>query len=205
MKRGLLTYILVFACSIIVSGKTEAAITPKVTFGAEWSYIATFQTGYHYNFFAPEGYRVDIDEDKLRYFTNGEVLFHAGYNFNEFWNLSLYLGYTGISDIHPAVPISIRATRYFGEDSMTDRWFVFGDIGSGISIKKVPREIYSCKIGGGYRISLSRYTKLDFVSSIRMFYTHPDIIYYGEKISRKWINRDDGHVTSISLGISLTF
>ena len=205
MKRGLITYLLTLACCFMASGRTGAATASKVTFGAEWSYIATFQSGYHFNFFAPDGYRVDMDEDQARYFTNGEVLFHAGYNLNDQWNLSLYLGYTGISDMHPAVPISIRATRYFGTDHMADRWFAFGDIGSGVSIKKDPREIYAGKIGGGYRLSLSRYVKLDFVASIRMIYTHPDIIYYGEKISREWINRDNGHASSASLGISLTF
>ena len=204
MKRGLLIYTFIIIGCLTASGK-RAADTPKVTFGAEWSYIATLQTGYHYNFFAPDGYRVDMKNDRFGYFTNGEVLFHGGYNLSDFWNLSLYLGYTGVSDLHPAIPVSLRATRYFGDNPLKDRWFAFGDIGSGISIRKDPREIFTGKIGGGYRVSLSKYVKLDFVASLRSVYTHPDIIYYGEKIEREWINRDNGYLTSISLGISLTF
>jgi len=204
MKRGLLISTLILACCLKASGK-EPVDVPKVTFGAEWSYIATFQSGHHYNFFAPDGYRVDMKDNEFGYFTNGEVLFHAGYNFNEFWNLSVYLGYTGISDLHPAFPISLRATRYFGNDPLADRWFAMADLGSGVSIKKYPREILFGKLGGGYRISLSRHVKMDFVASLRVVYTHPDIIYYGDRIERKWINRDNGYLSSISLGVALTF
>lgn len=204
MKRGLLIYILILMCCLNTSGK-EPVVAPKVTFGTEWSYIATIQSGYHYHFFAPDGYRVDLKNNEFRYFTNGELLFHVGYNFNELWNLSVYLGYTGLSDMHPALPISLRATRYFGNDPLSDRWFAMVDLGSGVSIKKSPREIIVGKLGGGYRISLSRHAKMDFIASIRVANTHPDIIYYGYQIEDKWINRDNGYLSSISLGISLTF
>ena len=97
MKRGLVIFVLSLICCTVSWGKDHAL--PKFTFGAEWGYMPTFLSGYHYNFFAPDGYRVDMDEERARYFTNGEALFHAGYNLNDQWNLSLYLGYTGISDI----------------------------------------------------------------------------------------------------------
>ena len=177
----------------------------RFTFGTEWSYCATFLSGYRYYYIAPEGYRMDEKGRSVNYMTDGEIYMHAGCNFNPYWNLSLYLGYTGMGNFHNAVPISIRATRYFNENPMKDRWFAFCDVGSGISMKKAPSELITAKIGGGYRLSLSRITKLDFITSLRFIHAHPDIYYYGEKVDESAIGRSSGYIMSISAGIGLTF
>lgn len=205
MKRGLLTYILVFAACIVSWGQGREATLLKITFGAEWGYMASFLSGHHYNFFDPDGFRVDSQEMSACYFNNGEVTFHVGYNFNHKWNLSLHTGYSGAGDFEPTIPISLRMTRYWGENHLADRWFTLLDVGSGITLKKSPQETVSCKLGGGYRISLSRVTKLDFLAAFKLLYTHPEIMYYGEIIDHKWINRSNGYVGSLFFGISLTF
>lgn len=207
MKKGLLITVLTIFCCMPASGKDRASADglQKLTYGVEWNYACTFFSGYHYNFFAPEGHREFPKESRFRYYTNGDAMVHVGYNINSDWNISLFMGYTAIADFHPAIPVSIRATRYFGKDHMADRWFAFGDIGSGFSIKTHPEEILSGKLGGGYRMSLSRTTKLDFIAALRFFYTHPDIEYFGEIISPEEINRNNAYSMSLSLGISLTF
>ena len=88
---------------------------------------------------------------------------------------------------------------------MSDRWFSFIDLGSGISVKTHPQEILTGKIGGGYRMSLSRNTKLDFLVSLRSALTHPDIEYYGTEIEYSRINRNNAYVSAMSFGIALTF
>ena len=177
----------------------------RFTFGAEWSYCATFLSGYRYYFIAPEGYREDMKADDFRYCTNGEVFLHGGCNLNANWNLSLFVGYTGLGSYHDGIPVSLRATRYFGGDPQKDRWFAFGDFGSGISLKTKPSELITAKIGCGYRISLSRVSKLDFLASLRFVHTHPDIMYYGYSIQSDDIGRNDGYIMSASIGIGLTF
>ena len=104
------------------------------------------------------------------------------YNFNENWNLSLYIGIAGISTLHKAVPVCLRGTYLFGNDPSDDRWFAFAEAGSGLSLKIPPQEIFSCKAGGGYRISLSRNTKIDFLMAVKVSYDHPDITYDDVKI-----------------------
>ena len=79
------------------------------------------------------------------------------------------------------------------------------DIGSGINVKENPQAIATAKIGGGYRLSLSRLTKLDFIMAFKMIYTHPDVLYYGHQIASEHINSNDAYVGSLDLGISLTF
>lgn len=203
MKR--LIIISTLMLSLFWSASARDGNVSRFTFGAEWAYVATFFSGYHYNFFAPEGYRVDPLGYTIRYGSNAEAYIHAGYDINSEWNISIYAGLTGIDDYHMAVPLSIRGTRFFGEDSMCDRWFAFMDIGSGISIKHDPQEILTWKIGGGYRLSLSRRVKMDFLVSARLTYTHPEIVYYGNIIPMERINRNNAYVSAVSFGMALTF
>ena len=205
MKRGLLTYILLLCCIAGASAQTDKTDMPKWTFGTEVSYAATFFAHEYHYFISPDGYRDIIQVNKAMYDTDSEVNLHVGYNLNENWNLSLYLGYTDVGDFHKAVPVSLRATRYFGDNPLNDRWFAFADIGSGISLKDKPQPITCGKIGGGYRLSLSRYSKLDFLMALRAVYTHPEISYNGVKIFPTDISRNDGMVLSLSLGVGLTF
>ena len=190
---------------ISAAAKAPSSILSRVTFGAQWDYCGTFLTGLNQYFYAPEGFRESIISNKHSFISNGESAIHAGYNFNDYWNISLYIGYTAIGKYHHAIPISLRATRYFEEDKFKDRWFSFIDVGSGASIKSTPREIFTAKIGGGYRMTLSKYTKLDFILSLRTIYTHPDIIYYNETIHNRDIIRNYGYVCSLSCGIGITF
>lgn len=176
-----------------------------LTFGAEWAYAATFVSGHHYNFFAPEGYRENIKDASVSYFTNAEFLLNVGYDLGKFWNLSLYAGYAGAGSFEPVIPLSLRATRFFMSSHQDDRWMAFVDVGSGMNIKKRPQAIFTGKLGGGYRIALSQVVNLDFLVSLRLLYTHPDVVYYDEYIDAGQINRNDGYIASLNIGIALTF
>lgn len=193
-----------FSVSVMAQEKASEAYR-KVTFGAEWGYVAIWQSGFHHNYFSPEGYREDDRGNEFLHYSNADVYIHGGYNFNEFWNLSLYIGYAGVYDIHKVVPISLRGTRYFGKDPLEDRWFTFVDLGSGICIKKEPQEILVGKLGGGYRISLNRSTKLDFIVSARITYTHPQVVHDGVEIPLTRTNRNNAYVSALSVGMAVSF
>ena len=203
MRRALV--ILLIISTFITKTNAQDFSFPRITFGAEWSYIATFQSGWHHNFFSSEGYRVDTEGNAFIYHSNAEAYLHAGYNVSRNWNIALYIGMTGISDLHKAIPASIRGTYYIGDDPSRDRWFTYIDIGSGICLKNPPQEILTGKIGGGYRMSLSRNTKLDFITALRMTYTHPEVRYDGEVIPMEKVNRNNAYLSAISFGIGITF
>ena len=205
MKRGLTLIIMLCLLGYTSAAKTPSTTSPRFTFGCQWDYCGTFLNGVYQYFYAPEGFREANRSSELTYISNGESAIHAGYNFNEYWNLSLYIGYTAVGKYSHVVPISLRATRYFGDNPLNDRWFGFVDLGSGLSIKSDPKEILTGKIGGGYRLSLSKYTKLDFIMSLRTIYTHPDLIYYNEIIGKDKIMKNDGYACSLSCGIGITF
>lgn len=205
MKRGLIISALLLLTCLCSAGKTRHYDIPRFTYGVEWGYTATVFYRYHNYFIAPEGFRVEDSKNEFLHIPNGEVNIHAGWNLNPDWNLSFHLGYTGISNLHPGIPASVRITRFFGNDYLKDRWFAYGEAGSGISIKENPQELIVGKLGGGYRLSLSKYTKVDFIISARYIQTHQDVNYYGEIIDKANINHNAGHTVSASLGIGLTF
>lgn len=203
MKKILVILLILFSFNNFVNAQKDRF--SKYTFGVEWDYVATFQSGYRYIFFPPEGYRVDVRDNSFGLQNNADLYIHSGVNLSRSWNLSLYAGYAGVGDIHKVLPVSIRATRYFGKDPLSDRWFAFSDLGSGICFKRPVQEILTGKIGGGYRMSLSRYSKLDFIISARMTYTHPQITYDQEVISQEMVRRNNAYVSALSLGLGLTF
>lgn len=185
--------------------KAQGGSFPRLTFGAEWSYAAVFYSGDHYNFFAPEGYRVDTRSYGFGFDSNAEASLHIGWNFSHRLNLSAHVGVSAVKDYHHTLPVSLRLTRHFGPDPMKDRWFGFIGLGSGISLKKCPQEILTGRFGGGYRLSLSRDTKLDFLISLCTTLTHPEIEYVDTTIPRADINRNNAYVSAMTFGIGLTF
>ena len=190
MKRLLSILLILIAFNNNVNAKGEGE--SDFTFGIEWGFIAQIHSGYHYNFFAPEGFRVDEIRHSFKYRSNADMYIHGGKNFGKYWNLSLYVGYAGVGDIHNAMPVSLRATRFL-------------DDGSGISFKMPVQEIFTGKIGGGYRLALSKDTGLDMICAVRMTYTHPQIIYDKEPIDFDMVNRSNAYVSAVSIGLALTF
>ena len=89
--------------------------------------------------------------------------------------------------------------------ALKDRWLAFIDLGTGVSIKHEPQEIWTGKLGGGYRITLSRDSKLDLIAAVRLACTHPQIIDGEDLIALEWTNRNLAFLQSFSLGISITF
>ena len=206
MKKFILISLILCLFNNNVKAQDKGGETyPKLTFGLEWGYIDSMTTFYHYNFYAPEGFRVDEKGLLWGCMSSADVYLNVGWNINPVWNLALYLGYTGVGEMHKALPVSIRGTRYFKANTPQDRWFVFADGGSGICLKTPVQEILTGKIGGGYQMSLSRDTKLNFLFSARGTFTHPSVYYDGSRIPMNRTNRNNAVVGAVSIGLGLTF
>lgn len=206
MKRRLIILLILIPFNIIVRAEnTPSAQSRRFTYGIEWNYVGTFHSAFHYNFFSLDGYRYNFQSSSLGWHSNADMYIHGGMDFKGGKeNLSLYIGLAGIGDFHKAVPMTFRYTWFFKENLRQDRWMMFVDAGSGICLKKEIQEILTGRIGGGYRLSLSKTTKLDFLLSARITYTHPQILFEGENISLKSTNRNNALLSAISLGIAIT-
>ena len=202
MFKRLMVILLLSSLSVLKVNAQEESF-PRITFGAEWSHVSSIHSIWHYNFFSQEGYRVDQKGSEAMYHSNAEAYINAGYNFNSHWNMSVNIGLTGLAGYHKAVPVSLRSTYYFGNDPLKDRWFSFLEAGSGLSLKLPVQEIFGCKAGGGYRISLSRHTKIDFIAAVKVNYTHPDIIYDDVQIVPERINRNGMTIIALTVGMAV--
>ena len=129
--KGKAVISMIFMIFLNIAAAFAQEDTRRITFGAEWSGSAVFYTAYHLNYFSPDGYRYNQRGVETEPAFNGEVLLHVGYNLKDRWNLALYTGFTGISKIHNAVPVSFRATRMFKSNRHGDRWLAFADAGTG--------------------------------------------------------------------------
>lgn len=206
MRKFLCILLMLNAFNIIVLAQNRGAEAyPSLTFGAEWSFVASVQSGFHHNFFSPEGYRVNLEGNTFRYKRDSDVYVHIGWNIDGSWNLALYAGYASVDEVIKILPVSLRSTRFFGNNPMADRWFTFIDLGSGLTLKRPLQEILAGKLGFGYRISLSRDTKLDFHLAARMTYTHKNIIYDNTMIPFDKINRNNIYVGAVSAGMAVVF
>ena len=204
MKKFLLIQILMLIqLSLYAEGKGVS--DDRITFGVEWNYIASLHCGIHHNFYAQEGYRVNLNDSSFGYVSNGEVSLFCGYDFRPDWNISLHAGYAGVYDLSKVVPISVRVTKYYKANEKGDRWFGYIDGGSGVCLKKDPQAIGVGKIGGGYRIALSKDTSLDLIAACRVSFLHPSVIYEGYEVPSEKINRNNAYVSALSFGISISF
>lgn len=205
MKKLISILVLLSASSILHAADTSSGQKAEFTFGFEMNYIAAFHCGIHHNFFSEIGYRVDFKDNRFKYISNNDFYLHCGYNLARKWNMSLYLGLSGIYDVNTMLPLSLRATHYFREDERGDRCFAFIDLGTGLSLTRHPQATANGKIGCGYRISLSKVSNLDFLLAYRMVLARPEIDFDGYEVPVGRINRNNAYVSALSIGMALTF
>lgn len=182
---------------------------PLFTFGIEGGYFATHAAYRHVNFVSSFGYRVDSKTWDKGYHSNGEILLHAGINVSGNVNLSLYTGYAGMNKQEYTYPFTLRCTYLFGKPEDTCRWYAFADAGTGVDDTDSAQKLsYIAKIGGGYRITLSRSSKLDFMLTLRNIITSPDVNDRGVAagfVTGERLRMSRGTYLSLGLGIGLTF
>ncbi len=182
----------------------------KFTFGIEGSYISSVFVYRHFNFISSYGYRIDHKYSDTGYRNNGEFLIHFGLNASRHINLSLYTGYSGVYRLKTTYPVTLRVTGLFGNDPMRGRWLVFAGAGPGFSDAGDRISLSGIwKAGGGYRVALSRFSKLDFLMSVRTVMSDNGVsdpenasaVYIPEENLR----RNDAIYLALTFGIGITF
>ena len=192
----------------VVDGASAVRAFPRFTFGVESSYVLTFINYSHFNYISADGDRRNEKYTTFNVFNNGQILVHAGINVSRCLNLSLYTGYGGVYWHERLIPLSLRLSWYSGDDPMSDRWILFCSGGTGFNDFDDPSKLSAeCKAGGGYRISLNRIAKLDFIVAFQETYTHP-LAYesdVGDYVPPERLRRNDSWFGALTFGIALVF
>ena len=176
---------------------------PRLTFGVEWGYAATFLCTFHHNYRAEDRYRVNDKGTKAMYEGNGHILAHLGANLGRHYNLSFYTGYEGIADGFCVIPMTLRHTWLFGDRAENSRWLCFADAGYGLRAEG-DSNCFIAKAGGGYRVSFSRSVKMDFLLTYRFAYAEIPFSDESGTVPQDRINRNNNFLNAISIGIGLT-
>ncbi len=183
--------------------ETSKRAWPLLTYGLEWGYSANINHAYHYNYTSQIG-RIDIRENYMCFKNNAYVSAHFGLNCSRHLNLSVYGGYESIYRGQAVIPLSLRGTWLFGKNPMGSRWLAFLDGGWAFSTSDY-RAGAIAKAGAGYRISLSRSVKLDFMLSYEFASTDVDIYDdSGNHVPTSRIRRNDNYFSAINLSIGIT-
>lgn len=193
------------------AGKKDRSF-PRMTFGIEGSFSGTFLAYRHSNFISNYGYRIDRKTFRHRFHGNGEFLLHIGYNVSSNINLSIYSGYSGAGNGKSGhiYPFNLRCTWYPSERAEDDRWFAFLDVGPALKKTGSKADIAgNGRIGGGYRLSITRSVKLDFLISLRQVILRNINLQPGgmgtEYIEKEKIRRNNASYTALTLGVGITF
>ena len=176
---------------------------PRLTFGVEWGYAATFLCTFHHNYRAEDRYRVNDKGTKAMYEGNGHILAHLGANLGRHYNLAFYTGYEGIADGFCVIPMTLRHTWLFGDRAENSRWLCFADAGYGLRAEG-DSNCFIAKAGGGYRVSFSRSVKMDFLLTYRFAYAEIPFSDESGTVPQDRINRNNNFLNAISIGIGLT-
>lgn len=210
MVRKLVITVFALHCIVALSAGNKAGKRdwPLVTFGIEADYAGTFFNFAHFNYISEDAYRIDIKEVSSEYVSNGQIIMNVGVNVSGNVNLSLNCGYMGLYSRTRLVPVTVRASWLFGDKPLENRWLAFLDVGCGISKLRITDDIAGLlKLGCGYRISLNRSVKLDFLCGLQGAYYQPKVYETQGSLEVRGgdLRRNDSYNSSIFIGIGLVF
>lgn len=211
MKKAIVSVLLLSAAVLLRAADIYAGERdfPRITFGIEGSFATNFWTYSHFNYIADEGYRVNIRHNEPDLHLNGQLLANAGCNLSQRTNLSVYCGICGLSTREIMMPVSLRFTYMFGDSPLKNRWITFAE--TGIMTERLKLEEFSAigKLGGGYRISLSRSVKLDLLMAYQAVFAHPDVSEIsGDKtipVTGDRLRRNNAILNALTFGFGLCF
>lgn len=202
MRKYLLSILLLM---LLVSPGANAKV--KFSGGVEWGYKVSLYHKFHYNYLSQEGVRINDQGKNFEAFSNGEIYGFAGAYLNDYINLSLYAGYSGIYNDRRVYPVSARAT-YYVKGRSNDGIKMFIDSGCAFAETFSKHGIVLGKAGLGYRFALDKNTGLDLNLTAEYAADHPTKVidkYAGTIVTESDLRRCDFKHVLIGMSISLSF
>jgi len=206
MKRCLLIFSLLLL-SLTLQAQGEWRSRSAFRFGVEWGYSGTFYMYYHNNYIeATDGYRVDDEGNSTSLKANAYATVMLGADISRHGNLAAYFGYSGVCRNERLFTLALRGSWFWnGVDN--NGWFSFIEGGGGINEYFTSKIGWHTRIGGGYRVSLSRVGNMDFNLSYRTCLSHPSIWddWEGKYVEKRYVRRNNALYHSLCLGIAISF
>ena len=202
-------YLLIFSVFGLLLPGFSAQAQVRFTYGAEWGYTATAYQTYHYNYLSQDEVRVDEEDARFSYKSNGLFVAEAGVEIARKATVTLQSGIMGIYERRNIVPVLLRGAYFFRG---TDRpgFSVFLAAGAGYSVNHSLSDQYSLigKTGLGFRQPIHKHFCLDLSFSLQAATDHPlhvHDMYTDEVVPPARLRRSDVTYLAANLTVALHF
>lgn len=155
MKNYLLTALLLTACLATASAQRREIKEPRVRFGV----------GYRYSMALREQFRIKAGSiDNSVWFTpdqirGGELLLEGTVRIDGNWNTGLGVGFGGYDkSSYQTFKVYLKGERLYGQRA--SRWLNYANLGA--TLYPGQNTGLVAELGGGYRLAITRRTRLDF-------------------------------------------
>lgn len=161
MKKLILTISLLTLCAVTASGQQfKSYKEPRVRFGV----------GYRYSLGLTENYKVVSDAGKYtspwgapEYLRGGELRFEVTVRLTPDWNVGAGTGFGSYDDTADKTFLGyLKTERLYGKRA--SRWFNYAEAGATFYPDNAAG--LTAGLGGGYRLAMTRRTRLDFTAGL---------------------------------------
>lgn len=179
MRRTVVIYILFATASFFLPqchlhGK-DGWNTSRLEYGVEWGMQMPVATKLECSFLTTDRYIVTMDEHKVGNHINGMFSVFAGYDVSKRINISISIGYLGLTKGERGVSTTFRGTYRISSQAQADAGSrVFAECGV-FRRKGNDRTSVIAKAGYGYRFALNRDLSFDIRCGVMSSRSHPDI------------------------------
>ena len=191
---------------VLCTGLLSQAFNPRLSYGLEWGYTATFYKASQHNFICSEGYRIIENPDNRSFFSNGTVLANVGMDLNSVLNASFHTGLIGVYSRRWMVPLELRATCCPSGLHADGALFQ-----AGTALLIPTTELYTpafgARLGGGYRLAVYRNFSVDLLLSFTFTLDHesitdPDTL---QSVPAADIKRNSSEYYGLNLSLAVNF
>lgn len=170
-------------------------------FTAEAGYMTDFRLMSHFNYIAEEGYRVDVKDYALLYFTDAWISAGAGVRIGRHFDLSLKAGYRSIGSKDALVPVLLCPRVVFGEAGDRLRGLLHAEAGPAFrGSAGADRVATTGRLGGGLRIETGSRAKLEFLGGLNGTLWHP---LPSDIVNIKEIRRNNEVLLGLNFGMAV--
>ena len=200
-KKTLLAIILLLAAS-----QLSMAWKPRISYGLEWGYSATFLKTAQHNFICAEGYRIIDNPESWRYFSNGTIIAGAGIDLGNHFNLSLNSGILGVYSKRWVIPAELRV-KYCPAGLLSDGFLLQAGGGAVFPTSVLHETGVRGLAGCGYRIAVYKSISIDILLSATFTLDHERILDpdTGQYVYRSDITANTAEYYAVNLSLAINF
>ena len=194
------------AVMLITASQISMAWKPRISYGMEWGYSATFLKTAQHNFICEEGYRIVDNPESNRYLSNGTIMFNAGTDLGNHFNVSACTGILGVYAKRWVIPMELRV-KYLPAGVQCNGFLLQAAGGAEFPTSVLHETGLRGLLGCGYRLAVYKSISVDVLLSATVTLDHERILDpdTAEYVSRAKITANTAEYYAVNLSLAINF